>query len=101
MSAKEVKLDALGQEMEKALMAALKAVTKEQKADVAPEDRITMTDKMRVFDRVLKWQAIKLKAEDDEGGFFNFGAGEDPEADDERAARPKEVKRGITTQSPR
>ena len=97
MSGKEVKLDALGQEMEKALMSALKEVTKPQKLDVAPEDRISTLDKLRVFDRVLKWQAIKLKAEDDEGGFFNLD-----DEDDDPAERPNKgaVKRGRTTKAP-
>lgn len=96
MSGKEVKLDALGQEMEKALMAALKEVTKPQKLDVAPEDRISTLDKLRVFDRVLKWQAIKLKAEDDEGGFFNL------DDEDDQAERPERgaIKRGRTTKAP-
>ncbi len=95
MSGKEVKLDQLGQEMEKALMAALKEVTKPQKESTAPEDRISTLDKLRVFDRVLKWQAIKLKAEDDEGGFFNT-----PDDDDDPEDKPKGAKRGITTRAP-
>jgi len=97
MSGKEVKLDQLGQEMEKALMAALKEVTKPQKADTAPEDRISTLDKLRVFDRVLKWQAIKLKAEDDEGGFFNTSDDEDDPAEGPQKGA---VKRGITTRAP-
>ena len=97
MSGKEVKLDALGQKAEKALMAMLDEVTKKQDESTPPDERITMLEKMRVIDRVLKWQAIKLKAEDDEGGFFNFGAGEEPEDTDE----PKgAIRRGRTTKAP-
>jgi hypothetical protein len=99
MSGKEVKLDALGQKAEKALMSMLDEVTKPQGAATPPEERITMLEKMRVIDRVLKWQAIKLKAEDDEGGFFNFGAGED--SDDSEEPVKGAVKRGTVTKSPR
>ena len=90
-AAKEVKLDALGASMEETLKAMLTEVKKVQPADTPPEQRITMLDKLRVIDRVLKWQAIKLKAEDDEGGFFQ-GLGDDDEGDD--PPPPKRVPKG-------
>jgi hypothetical protein len=37
----------------------------------APEPKYSLTDKMKVLDRALKHEAIRLKVEDDgEGGFF-------------------------------
>ena len=80
-AAKEVKLDALGASMEETLKAMLAEVKKVQPADTPTEQRITMLDKLRVIDRVLKWQAIKLKAEDDEGGFFQGLADDDDEGE--------------------
>src|ERR1700758_5804306 len=97
MSGKEVKLDALGQQVEKTIIQMRAEVMKPQKADVAPGERITPLDKLRVLDRALKWQAIKLKAEDDEGGFFNSSDDEDEPAE----GPPKGAKRGTVTQSPR
>ena len=100
MSGKEVKLDALGQQVEKTVISMLAEVMKPQNDDVEPGARITLLDKLRVLDRALKWQAIKLKSEDDEGGFFNFGAGDDPEDSDETARTPSGAKRGRTTKAP-
>ena len=38
----------------------------------------SLTDKMKVLDRALKWEAIKLKAEDDAwGSGFNDGEPDD------------------------
>ena len=38
------------------------------------DSEASLTDKMKVLDRALKWEAIKLKAEDDAwGSGFNDG----------------------------
>lgn len=78
---KEVKLDALGQKIETALGKMLDEISKVDMA-LPPEARPTLLDKLRVMDRVLKWQSVKLKVEDDEGGFFN-GLADDEEPEEE------------------
>ena len=37
-------------------------------SQVKTDDTASLTDKMKVLDRALKWEAIKLKAEDDAWG---------------------------------
>jgi hypothetical protein len=46
--------------------------------NVMTDPTATLTDKAKVLDRALKWEAIKLKAEDDAWG---SGFMQDPEED--------------------
>jgi hypothetical protein len=55
--------------LDKILEDMLKEVTKKT---TNPEDKVSLTDKMKVIDRVLKWEAIKAKLNDgDWGAGFN------------------------------
>jgi len=47
-------------------------------SQVKTDTTASLTDKMKVLDRALKWEAIKLKAEDDAWG---SGFMQDPEED--------------------
>lgn len=47
-------------------------------ANVKSDVNASLTDKMKVLDRALKWEAIKLKAEDD-----SWGAGLMQDSDDD------------------
>jgi len=88
---KEVKLDALGIKIEAALGKMLDEISKVDMG-LPPEQRPTLLDKLRVMDRVLKWQSVKLKVEDDEGGFFQGLADEDE--DDPPATAQKGKRNG-------
>lgn len=88
--AKEVKLSSLGEEMETFIKKLMKEVQKPQE-NLPAEERYSLTDKMKVLDRALKWEAIKQKADDDEGGFFNFG---DDKDDDDAPSDGRKVKKG-------
>ena len=50
----------------------------EMLSQVNTDTTASLTDKMKVLDRALKWEAIKLKAEDDAWG---SGFMQDPEED--------------------
>ena len=50
----------------------------EMLSQVKTDTTASLTDKMKVLDRALKWEAIKLKAEDDAWG---SGFMQDPEED--------------------
>lgn len=70
------KLSAAGQEAE----ALLQAVMKDMKADMkleAEARRYTLTDKMKVIDRIAKFEAIKSKIDSDEGSMFDAPLDED------------------------
>ncbi len=75
MAKKPGKIDAL---VEKALNDELKEVTRRHSVghDKAGEFVYSSVERMRVIDRVLKLQSIKLKASDPEWGAA-FGAGDD------------------------
>lgn len=90
MNSKEVKLSKLGQQVEEFVIKLMKDVQKPQDKDTPPEERVSLTDKMKVLDRALKWEAIKQKADDDEGGFFSFK--DDEEGEDSQPS--KRVKKG-------
>jgi hypothetical protein len=82
MTDKSVKLSKLGQEIENTLAALLKEVMAKPKkgADGKIVEQFTLTDKMKVLDRALKLEAIKAKADGDEGGFFtDLGADDESE----------------------
>lgn len=69
------KLSALGQELEKSLIKILRDLDKEVKTENADgttvmKPKYDLLDKMRVYDRALKLEAIKAKITDDEGSFF-------------------------------
>lgn len=80
-AADKQKLSGLGRELERSLTAMLKAL--ESEIDVEEPDpakpgekvkvkrpRYSLLDKLRVYDRALKLEAIKHKIQGDEGGFF-------------------------------
>ena len=58
--------EALVDALERALRKELAALS----LDTSGQDAPSLTDKMKVFDRVLKLVAIKAKMEDDEAGAF-------------------------------
>lgn len=72
MKKKEGGADALVSEAETALRAMLKDVMAKPKAGDDPKNVPSLTDKMKVLDRVIKLAAIKAKLKDDEygTGFF-------------------------------
>ena len=70
MATKEPPIDALIEEAEKALREMLKEVTGRVRvrADGTVPEVFSLTDKMKVIDRVIKLAAIKAKLKDDEYG---------------------------------
>ena len=50
-------------------------------SQIKTDDTASLTDKMKVLDRALKWEAIKLKAQDDSFG-SGFFQNDDDEEDD-------------------
>jgi hypothetical protein len=70
MATKEPATDALIDEAERALKEMLKEVTSKVKvrADGTVPEVFSLTDKMKVIDRVIKLAAIKAKLKDDEYG---------------------------------
>lgn len=91
MADKEVKLSKLGQQVEDFVIKLMKEVQRPQDKETPLEERVSLTDKMKVLDRALKWEAIKQKADDDEGGFFNF---KDEDEDGDNSQPTKRVKKG-------
>lgn len=57
----------------------IEAYISEVLASVKDDPTASLTDKMKVLDRALKWEAIKLKAEDDAWG-SGFQAEDEQEA---------------------
>lgn len=55
-------------ELDKYLSELLKEVMRKVKADDDPAKVPSLTDKMKVIDRVLKWEAIKGKLNDGDWG---------------------------------
>ena len=59
----------------------IREVMKEERLSPGKQPKYSLTDKMKVLDRALKHEAIRLKVEDSgEGAFFQPGK---EEADDE------------------
>lgn len=83
MSAKDTKkLSGLGAEIEAVLSKLLKEI-KNPKAIDDEGKQYSLTDRMKVLDRALKWEAIKNKADDGEGDFFTPTDSEGAEDDAE------------------
>lgn len=59
----------------------IEAYISEVLASVKDDPTASLTDKMKVLDRALKWEAIKLKAQDDSFG-SGFFQNDDDEEDD-------------------
>jgi hypothetical protein len=81
MSKKQQTTEVLIDEAEKALREMLKEVTGKIKVrdDGAPAEVFTLTDKMKVLDRVIKLAAIKAKLKDDEYGTGFYTTNDDKE----------------------
>lgn len=60
-------LSTLGKKAEKALTTQLDLITKDMSKT---DSKYSLTDFMKVMDRVLKLEAIKAKTDDTEGDFF-------------------------------
>lgn len=63
-------------ELDEYLKQLLKEVMRKPKAGEDPEKMPTLTDKMKVVDRILKWEAIKGKLNDGDWG-SGFSAADD------------------------
>lgn len=74
--AAEDKLSPLGRRMERVLITQLDAIEKDMKAK---GDKYSLTDLMKVSDRVLKLETIKSRQNDEEGGFFSPQGADDNE----------------------
>lgn len=76
MSKSTGKLSKLGDEAVKLI----ENILKDMKDDLKkpdPKDRVySLTDRMKVIDRAAKFEAIRAKIDDDEGGFFGKGDGD-------------------------
>lgn len=72
------KLSPLGNEIEKTLKQLLKDVMAPVKAEPGkePPAQHSLTDKVKVLERAIKWEAVKNKVTDEEGEFFKNGADE-------------------------
>lgn len=75
----EGKLSGMGRALEQSLKRMLTELesTVEVEKDGAKKQvaKYTLLDKLRVYDRALKLEAIRHKMTDDEGGFFGNGQG--------------------------
>lgn len=69
---------ALNAELEAAIAAELARVRKDLESG---EPKMGMTDRCRVYDRALKLEALRLKADDDWGGMFD-DPNDDPTTED-------------------
>lgn len=79
---RDTTLSAAGQRAEKVLTTLLDDMAKDAKLK-ADDRRYTLTDAMKIIDRVAKFEMIRARVkEDDEGSFFTK---REPEPDDERA----------------
>jgi len=78
---KSNKLSALGQELERSLKGLIKGLDAVEEVEVdgkkVKRPKYSLVDRMRVYDRALKLEAIKAKITDDEGSFFGQGAGDE------------------------
>ena len=71
------KKSTINPELDKYLKQLLEDVMKKPKAGADPKDVPSLTDKMKVIDRVLKWEAVKGKLNDGD-----WGAGFDETTDE-------------------
>ena len=72
------KKSTINPELDKYLKQLLEEVMRKPKAGDDPEKMPSLTDKMKVIDRVLKWEAVKGKLNDgDWGQGFAEDAAED------------------------
>lgn len=67
-------LSPLGKRMERVLTTQLDIIEKDMKVK---GEKYSLTDLMKVADRVIKLEAIKSKANDEEGAFFTQPGDED------------------------
>lgn len=77
------KLTGLGDSAETLLAKIIKDMDKDMKVD-AEKRKYTLTDQMKVLDRIAKFESIRAKITDEEGQFFN-AADEEGENDDGNA----------------
>lgn len=75
MSSDDSKLSPLGRSAEKVLKKQLSKIENDMEST---EPKYTLTDFMKVMDRVLKLESIRMRSsDDDEGNFFNRKGAED------------------------
>ncbi len=67
---KSAKLSALGALAETLLKAQLEDMEKDLQLEVEKR-QYTLTDRMKVLDRIIRLEGIKAKIEDEEGEFFD------------------------------
>lgn len=67
---KSSKLSALGVLAETLLKSQLDDMDADLKLEVKAR-QYSLTDRMKVLDRIIRLEAIKAKSDDDEGGFFD------------------------------
>jgi hypothetical protein len=72
------KKSTINPELDKYLKQLLEEVMRKPKAGDDPEKLPSLTDKMKVIDRVLKWEAVKGKLND---GDWGAGFSEEPAED--------------------
>ena len=83
---KKENLSSLGKQAEKLLSAIMDDMEKDAKAAKKDKDhkaRYTLTDHMKVLDRVGKFEAIRAKLDTPEGSFFTGGAKGDDDDESE------------------
>jgi hypothetical protein len=72
----------LGKYINKLLDEVMADEPKPKEGEAAKDPKYSITDKMKVIDRALKYEAIKLKVPGSgEGGFFSQPAGADDNGD--------------------
>lgn len=82
MSKEESKFSALGAKAERVLQTQLDIIEKDMKESVKEnrDPKYSLTDLMKVMDRILKLEAIRQRMDDDgEGSFFNKPKGQEDE----------------------
>jgi hypothetical protein len=72
------KKSTINPELDKYIKQLLEEVMRKPKAGDDPEKMPSLTDKMKVIDRVLKWEAVKGKLND---GDWGAGFSEEPTED--------------------
>lgn len=76
------KLTVLGDEAEALLTVVLKDMKKDMKLDTQAR-KYSLTDQMKVLDRIAKFESIRAKIVDDEGQFFTEEPTEDEGENDD------------------
>lgn len=70
-------LSKLGREAETLLAAQLKDMERDLKKPKKEDRQYTLLDRLKVIDRIAKFEAIRAKMSDEEGSYFNGRKGAD------------------------